>query len=113
MHVHTLLHLNVQIPLRVFTSPPLVPTPFSAYCDLPSLTNFYRAVAVHLSFTFGMWRALSHGNVLISLAGDVLLSVVTAYYLLKTRHDVLPSTVGLINALIRLTFTTAAPAAIW
>ncbi|KAL1667164.1 hypothetical protein GGF50DRAFT_112538 [Schizophyllum commune] len=62
--------------------------------DTPHISIWF---AVHLSFTF---------------AGDVLLSVVTAYYLLKTRHDVLPSTVGLINALIRLTFTTAAPAAI-
>ncbi|KAL1745373.1 hypothetical protein HDZ31DRAFT_82016 [Schizophyllum fasciatum] len=62
--------------------------------DTPNISIWF---AVHLSFTF---------------AGDVLLSVVTAYYLLKTRQDVLPGTVGLVNALIRLTFTTAAPAAI-
>jgi hypothetical protein len=37
----------------------------------------------------------------------------TAYFLLKTKKNVLPQTVGLISALVRLTFQTAAPAALW
>jgi hypothetical protein len=41
------------------------------------------------------------------------MSCTTAYFLIKSRNDVLPQTVGLINALVRLTFQTAAPAAIW
>ncbi|KAK0213622.1 hypothetical protein IW262DRAFT_1410506 [Armillaria fumosa] len=48
----------------------------------------------------------------IVFAGDVLLAGTTAYFLLKTKKDVLPQTVGIINALIRLTFQTATPAAV-
>ncbi|KAJ7185823.1 hypothetical protein C8R46DRAFT_1288965 [Mycena filopes] len=53
--------------------------------------------AAHLSSTF---------------AGDIILSSTTAYFLLKSKQDVLPQTVGLISALVRLTFQTAAPAAL-
>ncbi|KAJ7640697.1 hypothetical protein DFH06DRAFT_1334416 [Mycena polygramma] len=35
-----------------------------------------------------------------------------AYYLIKCKKDVLPGSVGVLNALIRLTFQTAAPATI-
>ncbi|KAF7359774.1 hypothetical protein MVEN_00702200 [Mycena venus] len=52
--------------------------------------------AVHLSTVF---------------AGDIILSLTTAYFLLKSKKDVLPQAVGLINALIRLTFQAAAPTA--
>ncbi|KAJ6459178.1 hypothetical protein C8R47DRAFT_1162302 [Mycena vitilis] len=45
-------------------------------------------------------------------AGDVLLSCATAFFLLKSRRGALPQSVGLISALVRLTFQTAAPAAI-
>ncbi|KAJ7182398.1 hypothetical protein C8R43DRAFT_1144349 [Mycena crocata] len=45
-------------------------------------------------------------------AGDIILSFTTAYFLLSTKKNVLPQTVGLISALVRLTFQTAAPAAI-
>ncbi|PBK71557.1 hypothetical protein ARMSODRAFT_933237 [Armillaria solidipes] len=48
----------------------------------------------------------------IVFAGDVLLAGATAYFLLKTKKNVLPQTVGMINALVRLTFQTAAPAAV-
>ncbi|KAJ7113223.1 hypothetical protein C8R44DRAFT_882229 [Mycena epipterygia] len=44
--------------------------------------------------------------------GDIILSLATAYFLLKSKENVLPATVGMINALIRLTFQTAAPAAL-
>jgi hypothetical protein len=46
-------------------------------------------------------------------AGDLILSLTTAYFLIKTKQGVLPQTVGLISALVRLTFQTAAPAALW
>ncbi|KAJ7628023.1 hypothetical protein DFH06DRAFT_1442435 [Mycena polygramma] len=46
-------------------------------------------------------------------AGDVLLSCATAFFLLKSRRGALPKSGGLISALVRLTFQTAAPAAIW
>ncbi|KAJ7359659.1 hypothetical protein DFH08DRAFT_1038655 [Mycena albidolilacea] len=53
--------------------------------------------AAHLSATF---------------SGDIILSSTTAYFLLKSKKNVLPQTVGLISALVRLTFQTAAPAAL-
>ncbi|KAJ6571184.1 hypothetical protein B0H19DRAFT_658011 [Mycena capillaripes] len=56
-----------------------------------------------------MWFASHLSSV---FAGDIILSLTTAYFLLKTKKDVLPQTAGLINALIRLTFQTAAPAAL-
>ncbi|KAF7333814.1 hypothetical protein MVEN_02338300 [Mycena venus] len=47
-------------------------------------------------------------------AGDVILTVTTAYFLVKTKKNLInPRTVGLINALIRLAFQTAAPAALF
>ncbi|KAJ7824976.1 hypothetical protein B0H14DRAFT_3468882 [Mycena olivaceomarginata] len=48
----------------------------------------------------------------LTMAGDVLLTTTTAYFLIKCKKDVLPQSVGIINALIRLTFQTAAPATI-
>lgn len=56
-----------------------------------------------------MWFAAHLSSV---FAGDLLLTVLTAYLLLKSRNDVLPQTVGLLRALVRLTFQTAAPAAL-
>ncbi|KAK7052149.1 hypothetical protein R3P38DRAFT_2762570 [Favolaschia claudopus] len=57
----------------------------------------------------GHWFAAHLSSV---FAGDVLMTSLTAYFLLKSKRDVLPQTVGVINSLIRLTFQTAAPAAI-
>ncbi|KAJ7238944.1 hypothetical protein C8J57DRAFT_1565716 [Mycena rebaudengoi] len=46
-------------------------------------------------------------------AGDVILSVTTAYFLIKTKKNVLSTqTAELIHSLIRLTFQTATPAAV-
>ncbi|PBK92443.1 hypothetical protein ARMGADRAFT_930465 [Armillaria gallica] len=55
------------------------------------------------------WLSAHYG---IVFAGDVLLAGTTAYFLLKTKKNVLPQTVGMINALVRLTFQTATPAAV-
>ncbi|KAJ7665959.1 hypothetical protein DFH06DRAFT_1323120 [Mycena polygramma] len=57
----------------------------------------------------GQWFAAHLGA---TSSGDIILSVTTAYFLLKSKKDVLPQTVGLISALVHLTFQTAAPAAI-
>ncbi|KAJ7106766.1 hypothetical protein C8R44DRAFT_858278 [Mycena epipterygia] len=46
-------------------------------------------------------------------AGDFILSCTTAYFLVKTKKNVLPGTAGLINSLVRLTFQTAAPAGLF
>ncbi|KAJ7131843.1 hypothetical protein C8R43DRAFT_1133515 [Mycena crocata] len=72
----------------------VVGTYFISVADGPKITAWF---AAHLSAVF---------------AGDVILSFTTAYFLLKSKKDVLPQTVGLISALVRLTFQTAAPAAL-
>ncbi|KAJ7122315.1 hypothetical protein C8R44DRAFT_876612 [Mycena epipterygia] len=46
------------------------------------------------------------------MAGDILLTSSTAYFLIKKKNQAMPHTVGVLNALIRLTFQTAAPATI-
>jgi hypothetical protein len=48
-----------------------------------------------------------------STAADMTICLTTAYFLIKTKKNVLPQTVGVLNALIRLAFQTAAPAAVW
>ncbi|KAJ7223683.1 hypothetical protein B0H12DRAFT_1078126 [Mycena haematopus] len=70
----------------------------STDCDyIPLCLSFHRGrVAAHLSATFSKGRS----------SGDIILSFTTAYFLLKTKKDVLPETVGLISALVRLTFQT-------
>ncbi|KAF7324552.1 hypothetical protein MKEN_00496500 [Mycena kentingensis (nom. inval.)] len=55
------------------------------------------------------WFAAHLGSV---FAGDVCLTLATAVFLLQSKKDVLPQTAGLIGALIRLTFMTAAPVAV-
>ncbi|KAJ7890252.1 hypothetical protein B0H13DRAFT_2531304 [Mycena leptocephala] len=48
----------------------------------------------------------------LNMVGDIALTTSTAYFLIKYKKDVLPQSVGILNALIRLTFQTAAPATI-
>ncbi|KAK0496321.1 hypothetical protein EDD18DRAFT_1165888 [Armillaria luteobubalina] len=43
---------------------------------------------------------------------DVLLAATTAFFLVRTRRNIMPQTVGMINALMRLTFQTATPAVV-
>ncbi|KAJ7922009.1 hypothetical protein B0H13DRAFT_2317936 [Mycena leptocephala] len=72
----------------------VVATYFIATTNLPQISNWF---AAHLGSVF---------------AGDVCMTSLTAYFLIKSKTDVLPQMVGLINSLVRLTFQTAAPAAI-
>ncbi|KAJ7122314.1 hypothetical protein C8R44DRAFT_553002, partial [Mycena epipterygia] len=44
--------------------------------------------------------------------GDILLSSATVYFLMRSKKHAIPQNIGLFNALIRLTFQTAAPATI-
>ncbi|KAJ7243810.1 hypothetical protein B0H12DRAFT_968147, partial [Mycena haematopus] len=55
------------------------------------------------------WFAAHLGSV---FAGDVILSVTTAYLLIRTKKTVLNQTAEVINCLISLTFQTSTPAAI-
>jgi len=48
----------------------------------------------------------------VVFAGDMLLTLLTAFFLTRTKKEVLPRSHGIINALIWLTFETAAPSAI-
>ncbi|KAJ7754275.1 hypothetical protein B0H14DRAFT_2405029 [Mycena olivaceomarginata] len=74
----------------------VIATYFIATTNLPQISNWF---AAHLGSVF---------------AGDVCLTSLTvSIFLIKSKADVLPQMVGLINSLVRLTFQTAAPAAIW
>ncbi|KAJ7277128.1 hypothetical protein C8J57DRAFT_1503963 [Mycena rebaudengoi] len=69
-------------------------TYYIATLQLQQVTDWF---AAHLSSVF---------------AGDVILSVTTAYFLIKTKENALTQTAELIQSLIRLTFQTATPAAV-
>ncbi|PFH51198.1 hypothetical protein AMATHDRAFT_3327 [Amanita thiersii Skay4041] len=45
-------------------------------------------------------------------AGDLAMCFSIAFFLIRSKRDVLPQTVGIITSLIRLTFSTMAPAAL-
>ncbi|KAJ7596188.1 hypothetical protein C8J56DRAFT_775207 [Mycena floridula] len=57
----------------------------------------------------GVWFAAHLGSV---FTGDLLLSMSTVFFLLRSKKSVLPQTAGLFTALIRLTLESAAPAAV-
>ncbi|KAF7315782.1 hypothetical protein MIND_00094200 [Mycena indigotica] len=57
----------------------------------------------------GIWISIHIG---IVFGGDVLLCFSTAYFLLKHSKQVLPQTAGMLNAILRLTFQSAAPGAV-
>ncbi|KAJ7676800.1 hypothetical protein DFH06DRAFT_1317410 [Mycena polygramma] len=74
------------------------------------LATYYITLGVDASSNIALWFAAHLSSV---FAGDILLSCTTAYFLIRSKRDVLPQTVGLIAALVRLTFQTAAPAAVF
>ncbi|KAJ7070565.1 hypothetical protein C8F01DRAFT_383679 [Mycena amicta] len=73
------------------------------------------AAFVAVAFTFAnndrnrTWIAVHLGTV---FAGDLILCGSTTYFLLKHSKQVLPQTAGMLNAILKLTFQSAAPAAI-
>ncbi|GLB44863.1 hypothetical protein LshimejAT787_1802000 [Lyophyllum shimeji] len=77
-----------------------------AYISICLATYF---ISVAENSPIGIWFAAHLSGV---FAGDLLITVFTAYFLLSSREDVLPQTVGVLRALVRLTFQTAAPAAL-
>ncbi|KAJ7734084.1 hypothetical protein B0H16DRAFT_1767591 [Mycena metata] len=78
-----------------------------ALCSMV-MGTYYIAIAQEQRVTD--WFAAHLGSV---FAGDVILSMTTAYFLIKTKKTVISNqTAKLIHALIQLTFQTAAPAAL-
>ncbi|CAK5263350.1 unnamed protein product [Mycena citricolor] len=73
------------------------------------LATYYITQGVGASKQIADWFAAHLSSV---FAADVSMSLTTAYFLLKTKKNVLPQTVGLISALVRLTLQTAAPVAL-
>ncbi|KAJ7135442.1 hypothetical protein C8R43DRAFT_894181 [Mycena crocata] len=73
------------------------------------VATYYITVGVSASSKIADWFAAHLSSV---FTADILMSCSTAYFLIKSKKNVLPQTVGLISALVRLTFQTAAPAAI-
>ncbi|KAJ7612148.1 hypothetical protein FB45DRAFT_1117911, partial [Roridomyces roridus] len=59
-------------------------------------------------FNNNTWIPIHLGTV---LAGDLLLCGSTAFFLLRTSKQVLPETAGMLHVILRLTFQSAAPAA--
>ncbi|KAJ7221943.1 hypothetical protein C8J57DRAFT_1593707 [Mycena rebaudengoi] len=57
----------------------------------------------------GVWLTVHLATV---CAADFLITLSTAFFLIRTKKNILPQTAGLINSLVRLTFQTAAPAAL-
>lgn len=86
---------------------PIVTVLLFAYTSI-CVATYYISQGVEATPQIGTWFAAHLSSV---FAGDLLITLSTAYFLLRSRKDLLPHTVGLINALIRLTFQTAAPAA--
>ncbi|KAF7307362.1 hypothetical protein MIND_00530300 [Mycena indigotica] len=76
------------------------------------------AALILMAFTFNISTSQDLRNTFLSLhvgvvfGGDLLLCLTTAYFLLKTSKQVLPQTAGMLNAILKLTFQTAAPGAV-
>ncbi|KAF8743592.1 hypothetical protein AX14_002135 [Amanita brunnescens Koide BX004] len=77
---------------------------YSAICA----ATYYITLGAAAGPKIALWFAAHLSSV---FAGDLLVTLSTAFFLIRTRKDVLPQTVGIIDSLIRLTFSTAAPAA--
>ncbi|KAF7307375.1 hypothetical protein MIND_00531600 [Mycena indigotica] len=83
------------------------------------LIFFFSLVAAFVSLVFtlhniasplrSIWISVHVGVV---FGGDVLLCLSTAHFLLKHSKQVLPQTAGMLNAILKLTFQTAAPGAL-
>jgi len=73
------------------------------------VATFYISEGVSAGPHIATWFAAHLSSV---FAGDFLITLSTAYFLLQSRKEALPPTAGVINALLRLTFQTAAPAAL-
>jgi len=73
------------------------------------LATYYISKGVEAGPNIATWFAAHLSSV---FAGDLLITMSTAYFLLRSRRGVLPHTAGIVNALVRLAFQTAAPAAL-
>ncbi|KAK2460034.1 hypothetical protein APHAL10511_007957 [Amanita phalloides] len=79
-----------------------------AFCAV-CIATYYITLGVSYGPQIAIWFAAHLSTV---FAGDLMVTLSTAFFLLRSRKEVLPQTVGIIDALIRLTFSTAAPAAL-
>ncbi|KAJ7635561.1 hypothetical protein DFH06DRAFT_1303074 [Mycena polygramma] len=97
--------------LRVISKTWYVAAPILSLFLLAFLSSFVATyyITTAENSPIKIWFAVHLSTVFV---GDVVLFCTTAFFLLKSKQNVLPQTVNLINALIRLTFQTAAPAAL-
>ncbi|KAF7317266.1 hypothetical protein HMN09_00461800 [Mycena chlorophos] len=87
----------------------------SAALGVLCVFSFLAAANITRILNSGDVFATSHSlaaHVAAAFVADLAITLFTCYFLLRTRQDVLPHTAGLISALVRLTFQTAAPATI-
>ncbi|KAF8624701.1 hypothetical protein AX17_007032 [Amanita inopinata Kibby_2008] len=78
---------------------------FVAIC----LATYYITLGEAAGPQIAIWFAVHLSSVFV---GDLGITLGIAFFLIRSKKDVLPQTVGIITSLIRLTFSTAAPAAI-
>ncbi|KAF8634371.1 hypothetical protein AX15_000942 [Amanita polypyramis BW_CC] len=79
-----------------------------AFCAI-CVATYYITLGVAYGYYIGLWFAAHLSTVFV---GDLSITLSITFFLIKSRKDVLPQTVGIIDSLIRLTFSTAAPAAL-
>ncbi|KAF9010682.1 hypothetical protein BDQ17DRAFT_1234560 [Cyathus striatus] len=76
-----------------------------AYLSLV-IATYYISQGVDATPNIGIWSSDD------LKAGDLMITLSTAFYLIRSMKGVLPQTVTLLSALVRLTFQTAAPASL-
>ncbi|KAK0497982.1 hypothetical protein EDD18DRAFT_127426 [Armillaria luteobubalina] len=97
--------------LYVISKGPWVVTPIAILCVYAYISMILACYYITKidEAAIGKWFASHLGSV---FAADFTMTFATAYFLIRSKKNVLPQTVGLITALVRLTFQTAAPASI-
>jgi len=78
---------------------------YAAMC----IATYFITVGASATPLIAPWFAAHFGSV---VGGDIVLTCAVTYFLLKTKKEVLPQTVGLFSALIQLTWLSAAPATV-
>ncbi|KAF9451107.1 hypothetical protein P691DRAFT_808770, partial [Macrolepiota fuliginosa MF-IS2] len=103
--VRRLYHISgrrwwVAVPIAV-----ILAFAYAAMC----IATYYITVGVSATPLMAPWFAAHFGSV---VGGDICMTLAMTFFLVRTRREVLPQTVGLFTALIRLTWLTAAPATV-
>ncbi|KAJ7285101.1 hypothetical protein C8J57DRAFT_709572 [Mycena rebaudengoi] len=89
-----------------------VVAPAAALCVfsyIAAIISMYYIATAPGGLTSGLWIEIHFGT---ACAADILISVSTAFFLIRSKKAIHQQTAGLIDSLIRLTFQTGAPASL-